>query len=53
MMNHLLNEEQFPAGFLPAWFEARHRQALEQAGQLPEPSRLAFRNSRQRIPGKL
>ena len=39
MMNHLLNEEQFPAGFLPAWFEARHRQALEQAGQLPEPSR--------------
>lgn len=39
MMNHLLNEEQFPAGFLPAWFEARHRRALEQADQLPEPSR--------------
>ena len=28
-MNHLLNEEQFPAGFLPAWFEARRRHALE------------------------
>lgn len=39
MMNHLLNEEQFPTGFLPAWFEARHRRALEQADQLPEPSR--------------
>ena len=38
-MNHLLNEEQFPAGFLPAWFEARRRHALEQAEQLPEPSR--------------
>lgn len=39
MMNHLLNDIQFPAGFLPAWFEARHRHALEQAEQLPEPSR--------------
>ena len=29
-MNHLLNEEQFSAGFLPAWFEARRRHALEQ-----------------------
>ena len=38
-MDHLLNEEQFPAGFLPAWFEARRRHALEQAEQLPEPSR--------------
>lgn len=38
-MNHLLNEEQFPVGFLPAWFEARRRHALEQAEQLPEPSR--------------
>ena len=38
-MNHLLNEEQFPAGFLPAWFEARRRHALEQAERLPEPSR--------------
>lgn len=39
MMNHLLNDVQFPAGFLPEWFEARHLHALEQAGQLPEPSR--------------
>lgn len=39
MMNHLLNEQQFPAGALPAWFEARHRRALEQADHLPEPSR--------------
>ena len=38
-MNHLLNEEQFPVGFLPAWFVARRRHALEQAEQLPEPSR--------------
>lgn len=38
-MNHLLNEEQFPAGFLPVWFEARRRQALEQADRLPAPSR--------------
>ncbi len=38
-MNHLLNEKQFPAGSLPAWFEARRRQALEQADQLPSPSR--------------
>lgn len=39
MMNYSLNEEQFPAGFLPAWFEARHRHALEQASQLAPPSR--------------
>ncbi|HBI13674.1 MAG TPA: hypothetical protein DDX86_08520, partial [Akkermansia sp.] len=38
-MDHLLNEEQFPAGILPAWFEARRRHALEQAEQLPGPSR--------------
>lgn len=38
-MNHLFNEEQFSAGFLPAWFEARRRHALEQAERLPEPSR--------------
>lgn len=38
-MNHLLSEEQFPAGFLPAWFEARRRQALGQTDQLPAPSR--------------
>lgn len=38
-MNHLLNEGQFSAGFLPAWFEARRRHALEQAERLPEPSR--------------
>lgn len=39
MMNQLLNDEQFPAGFLPEWFEARHRQMKERAAQLPEPSR--------------
>lgn len=38
-MNHLFNEEQFSAGFLPAWFEIRRRHALEQAERLPEPSR--------------
>lgn len=38
-MNHLLNEEQFPAGLLPAWFEARRRQVLEQTDRLPAPSR--------------
>ena len=35
MMNQLLNDEQFPAGFLPEWFEARHRQMKERAAQLP------------------
>lgn len=39
MMNQWLNDEQLPAGFLPEWFETRRRQAVEQAGQLPEPSR--------------
>ena len=39
MMNQLLNDERFPAGFLPEWFEARHRQMKERAAQLPEPSR--------------
>lgn len=39
MMNQLLNNEQLPAGLLPEWFEVRHRQAVERANQLPEPSR--------------